>query len=310
MLRVEKLSKEYATGVFSRRHYKVLDGVSFTLRPGETLGLIGESGSGKSTLARTILGLIPPSSGKVFFQGQEVLSGDGLMKKEFCGKMQIIFQHPESALNPRMKIRDSLLEPMRIQKKELFDHEQRSKCSELLQKVGLSEEHLSRYPHELSGGQIQRVVLARILSLSPQFLVADEPTSMLDVSVQAQILRILKDIQAESDIGLLFISHDLEIVSWMSDQVAVMYNGQIVESAPADKFCQNPLHPYSQLLVKAFSSLIEPLMAREWLEEPNSSVLANGCVYFTKCRLAGPVCRQRPELREISDGHIIACWQA
>lgn len=313
-LKVEKLSKEYTTGIFRRRQCKVLDGVSFTLSPGETLGLVGESGSGKSTLARTILGLTPPSSGKVFFQGQEVLSAGGKLKKEFCGKMQIIFQYPESALNPRMKIRSTLLEPMRIQKKGLLDREQKSQCHQLLQKVGLGEEYLDRYPHELSGGQIQRVVLARVLSLSPQFLVADEPTSMLDVSVQAQILRILKEIQAENRIGLLFISHDLEVVSWISDRIAVMFKGQIVESARAEQICQKPLHPYTRLLLGKYSALNKhspnkSSQARNWLEDSDSGNLTNACVYFADCPQAGPGCRQKPELRESNDGHYIACRQ-
>lgn len=292
-----------------------MDGVSFTLSPGETLGLVGESGSGKSTLARTILGLIPPSAGKVFFQGQEVLTAGGKLKKEFCGKMQIIFQYPESALNPRMKIGSALLEPMRIQNKGSLDREQKNKCYKLLQKVGLGEEYLNRYPHELSGGQIQRVVLARVLSLRPEFLVADEPTSMLDVSVQAQILRILKDIQAENRIGLLFISHDLEVVSWISDRIAVMFKGQVVESAPAEQVCQKPLHPYTRLLLEKYSVLKKhpankTSQAGSWLEESGPETLANACVFFADCPQAGPGCRKKPELREIKEGHFVACWQA
>ncbi len=273
------------------------------------MGLVGESGCGKSTVARTILGLTPPSSGRVYFHDQEVLSSGGRMKKELCGKMQIIFQHPESALNPRMKIRESLLEPMLIQKKDLTRDEMMSKSWELLQQVGLSEEHLNRYPHELSGGQIQRVVLARILSLSPSFLVADEPTSMLDVSVQAQVLRIIKEIQAENGISLLFISHDLEVVNWMSDRIAVMYKGQIVEVAPAGELVKNPLHPYSRLLVEAFSSLKKSSAKKIWMEDGNSG--ADGrCHYYSHCPQAGPACRQRPALRETGSEHYTACWLA
>jgi len=277
------------------------------VKPGETLGLVGESGSGKSTVARTMLGLIPPSSGQVYFQGQEVLTANGRMKKEFCGKMQIIFQHPESALNPRMKIYESLIEPMLIHKQNLSREEMKSKSRKLLQQVGLSEEHLTRYPHELSGGQIQRVVLARVLSLSPQFLVADEPTSMLDASVQAQVLRILKQIQVENGIGLLFISHDIEVVSWMSDRIAVMYKGQIVESAPAEELCQNPLHPYSRLLVEAFSSLEKPSAKQVWVKDEKIDN-ASRCHYYSQCPQAGPACRQRPVLRETGAEHYTACW--
>jgi len=284
-----------------------LDGVGFTVKPGETLGLVGESGSGKSTVARTMLGLIPPSSGRVFFQGQEVLTANGRMKKEFCGKMQIIFQHPESALNPRMKIYESLLEPMLIHRQNSSREEMKIKSRELLQQIGLSEEHLTRYPHELSGGQIQRVVLARVLSLSPQFLVADEPTSMLDASVQAQVLRILKRIQLENGIGLLFISHDIEVVSCMSDRIAVMYKGQIVESAPAEELCQNPLHPYSRLLVEAFSSLEKSSVKQVWVEDEKIDT-ASRCHYYSHCPHAGPACRQRPVLRETGAEHYTACW--
>lgn len=278
-----------------------------TVKPGETLGLVGESGCGKSTLARTILGLIPPSSGRVLFQGQEVLSSRGRMKKEFCGSMQIIFQHPESALNPRMKIQDSLLEPMLIQKIGMTRDEMKSKSYELLKQVGLSEEHLSRYPHELSGGQIQRVVLARVLSLSPRFLIADEPTSMLDVSVQAQVLRLLKQIQAENGIGLLFISHDIEVVKWMSDRMAVMYRGQIVESAATEELVKNPVHPYSRLLVEVFSSLKKSPPRDAGIEKDESGG-SSGCLYYPHCPQAGPDCGQRPVLQETGKEHYTACW--
>lgn len=279
------------------------------MEPGETLGLVGESGCGKSTLARSLLGLIPPSSGRVLFQGREVLSSRGHMKREFCGSMQIIFQHPESALNPRMKIKDSLLEPMLIQKKDLNRDQMNSRSRELLRQVGLSEEHLSRYPHELSGGQVQRVVLARILSLSPRFLIADEPTSMLDVSVQAQVLRILKQIQAENSIGLLFISHDIEVVKWMSDRIAVMYRGQIVESAAAEELVKNPLHPYSRLLVDAFSSIKKTSTRGVWIEKDDSNP-GSECLYYSLCPRAGLACRQRPVLRETGKEHYTACWLA
>jgi ABC-type oligopeptide transport system ATPase subunit len=244
LIRVDRLQKNYKTGIINPRVYCVVENASFTVSSGETLGLIGESGCGKSTLARTMLGLTPPSGGKVFLNEKEVLKKTGKIKKEFCGKMQIIFQHPESALNPRMKIRQSLIEPRLIQKLDTGKKYRKEVIPNLLKQVGLNEEHLTRYPHELSGGQIQRVVFARILSLNPEFLVADEPTSMLDVSVQAQVLHILKVNQKKHGLGLLFISHDLDIVRWMSDRIAVMYKGQIVEIAPAECLCNNPKHPF------------------------------------------------------------------
>ncbi|MDN5364994.1 MAG: peptide/nickel transport system ATP-binding protein, partial [Thermacetogenium sp.] len=213
---MENLRKVFVTGVFRKRLVNAVDGVSFTISSGETLGLVGESGCGKSTLARVVLGLIPPSGGRIFFHGQEITEARAAELKKVRRKMQIIFQHPESALNPRMKIYDSLVEPMRIHRLVNNRREEKKKAEELIELVGLHKEHLDRYPHELSGGQIQRVVLARILSLQPEFIVADEPTSMLDVSVQAQVLNLFKEIQKKFNISYLFISHDLEVVRWMS----------------------------------------------------------------------------------------------
>ena len=312
-LRVEKISKEYTSGIFRLRRHKVLEEVTFTLEQGETLGLVGESGCGKSTLARTILGLTPPSSGRVFFRGQEVFSAGGRLKKEFCGRMQIVFQHPESALNPRMKVWDSLLEPLRLKKTSPFKEEQINRCSTLLRRVGLGEEYLCRYPHELSGGQIQRIVLARVLSLQPKLLIADEPTSQLDVSVQAQVLRILKDIQVENNISLLFISHDLDVVGWISDRIAVMLRGQIIEYAPAGLIGREPLHPYTRLLLRSYSMPDSKKASRDVLRrsmELDSGIFENACVYFADCPRAQQECRQKPRLMEASDGHYVACWQA
>jgi ABC-type oligopeptide transport system ATPase subunit len=195
LLRVENLKKVYTTGIFKKRWFSAVDNVSFSISSGETLGLVGESGCGKSTLGRVILRLIPPSDGRIFFKGRNVTAVGQRELIKMRAKMQIVFQHPESALNPRMRIYDSLIEPMRIQHLVNNRSEEKEKACELIELVGLNEEHLSRYPHELSGGQIQRVVLARILSLQPEFIVADEPTSMLDVSVQAQVLNLFKDIQ-------------------------------------------------------------------------------------------------------------------
>ncbi|MFA6807754.1 MAG: ABC transporter ATP-binding protein [Eubacteriales bacterium] len=306
--------------MFSRQQFKALDRVSLTIEPGETLGLLGESGCGKSTLARTMLGLTTPSSGKVFFKEHEILTVNRKLDKNIRGKMQILFQHPESALNPRMKIYDSLIEPLVIQKKITNKKKTISKISELMDRVGLNNELLKRYPHELSGGQIQRVVLARILSLQPEFIVADEPTSMLDVSVQAQVLHMLKDIQNQYGIGYLFISHDLELVSWMSDRIAVMYKGQIVESGYSDEICNNPCHPYTTLLVNAFLLFKSNLDAENGSSggdikiSKSESIFADrlftGCSYASRCPNAGPTCHKKPELREIADRHYVACWQA
>ncbi|WP_245570831.1 ABC transporter ATP-binding protein [Anaerovorax odorimutans] len=309
MIRVEELNKSYSNGFIKRVTYKALDNVSFTIHSGETLGLVGESGCGKSTLARTMLGLIPPTSGKIFFKNQEALSCKGELKKEFYGKMQIIFQHPENVLNPRMKIYKSLMEPMAIRKHNLNEKEFKSEIKNILQEVGLLEEHLSRYPNELSGGQIQRVVLARILSLKPEFIIADEPTSMLDVSVQAQVIRILKKIQLNYGISLLFISHDLELVSWMSDRIAVMYQGQIIEIAPADEFYKNPLHPYSCLLVETFTSLQHSFPAGGLLRENDNINKLCRCSYAPFCPKYGAECEKAPVMRKKSKDHYVACWK-
>ncbi len=303
---MENLSKSYTTGIFKKQQFKAVDDVTFTIAPGETLGLVGESGCGKSTLARAILRLITPSKGRVFFKGRDVAAAGTRELNKIRGKMQIIFQHPETALNPRLRIYDSITEPMRIQNVVSDRAEERERVSALLEQVGLYEEHLTRYPHELSGGQIQRVVLARILSLHPEFIVADEPTSMLDVSVQAQVLNIFKEIQQKYDISYLFISHDLEVVRWMSDRMAVMYKGRIVEIGPTEEVYQNPQHPYTTLLVDAFISFnnsqnesTEIVMSHE--------IRPEGCRYAPFCSAASAACDEVPELKEVTRGHYAAC---
>jgi ABC-type oligopeptide transport system ATPase subunit len=225
---VKNLKKYFYSGVFRKKVIKAVDGVSFEIKEGKTLGLVGESGCGKTTVGRTILRLINPTEGKIIFDGGDITSLNGSELKKFGRVMQIIFQNPESSLNPRMKIFDSIAEPLSIHK-ICNKNEEKERIFELIETVNLNEELLFRYPHELSGGQIQRVVIARILSLNPKFIVADEPTSMLDVSVQAQILNLLKDLQKKYGLSYLFISHDLEVVEWMSDEIAIMHKGKIVE---------------------------------------------------------------------------------
>lgn len=223
--------------------------------------------------------------------------------------MQIVFQHPESALNPRMRIYDSLIEPMRIQHLVNNRSEENKKANELIELVGLNKEHLNRYPHELSGGQIQRVVLARILSLQPEFIVADEPTSMLDVSVQAQVLNLFKDIQQKYHITYLFISHDLDVVRWMSDRIAVMYEGRVVEIGPAAGVCENPQHPYTSLLVEAFSALENSAHQNARMVDTRVDKPPTGCPYFPYCSRVSTTCNQKPDLKEVEKNHFVACWQ-
>lgn len=227
LLKVEGLKKYYHSGIFKKQENRAVDGVSFELEEGKTLGLVGKSGCGKSTLGRTILRLLEPTAGKIFFEGRDISKLKGKALRDLGTEMQIIFQNPESSLNPRMKIYDTISEPLRLYglcKKE----EEKARVREIISAVSLNEELLFRYPRELSGGQLQRVMLARTLGLKPKLIIADEPTSMLDPLVQAQVLSLLKKLQDEYGISFLFISHDPEVVEWMSDEIAVMDKGKII----------------------------------------------------------------------------------
>ena len=228
LLSVENLKKYYYSGVFNKKEIRAVDGVDLEIKSGRTLGLVGGSGCGKTTVARTILRLIEPTDGSIVFDGRDITKLRGREMKNLGREMQIIFQNPETSLNPRMKIYDAILEPLRIHKLCSAD-EENEKIHKLIGIVNLNKELLFRYPHELSGGQLQRVVIARILSLNPKFIVADEATSMLDPLVQAQILNLMKDMQEKLGISYLFISHDMDVVEWMSDEIAVMDKGKIVD---------------------------------------------------------------------------------
>lgn len=228
LLKVENLKKYYYSGLFQKQVNRAVDGVSFEIEKGKILGLVGKSGCGKSTLGRTVLRLLEPTAGKVFFDGQDISILRGRALKNLGTKMQIIFQNPESSFNPKMKIYDAIAEPLRLYKLCKKDEEQR-RVQELIEVVSISEELLFRYPGELSGGQLQRVAIARVLSMNPEFIVADEPTSMLDPLVQAQILTILKKLQTEYRISFLFISHDTQVIEWMSDEIAFMERGKITD---------------------------------------------------------------------------------
>lgn len=289
---------------------RAVDGVRFHIEKGETFGLIGESGCGKTTLARCILRLVEPSSGSIMFDGQDVLKIRRNDLRKLRRRMQIIFQEPSSSVDQRMSVRDIVAEPLLahdLLSKEEVDEE----VLRLLEQVGLGEEHLSRYPYELSGGQNQRLNIARALGLRPEFLILDEPTSALDVSVQAQILNLLNDLKHRFNLTYLFISHDLHVVTYMSDRIAVMYLGKIVEQASAEELWKNPLHPYTMSLVSSVATVSpnqkrEPVEARGEVPSPVSP--PPGCRYHTRCPFGMVRCQvEEPSLVEISPNHWAAC---
>ena len=288
-----------------------VDGVSFTLAAGETLGLVGESGCGKSTLARLILALMPPSRGQVWFEGEELTRKRGRGLKPFRRRMQIIFQDPYSSLNPRMTVRRILEEPFIVHSLGT-KKERRTWVGDLLGDVGLEPEHLDRYPHEFSGGQRQRIGIARALALKPRLIVADEPVSALDVSIQAQILNLLAQLQERYGLTYLFISHDLSVISQISTNIAVMYLGKLVNLAPRRVFDAGRLHPYTECLLNAVP-LPDPdrrLSAPRIKGEPPSPVhIPSGCPFHPRCPEAQfPICQETiPEFRQTSPDHWVSC---
>lgn len=284
-------------------------GVSFEIYQGEILGLVGESGCGKSTVGKTLLRLHEPTGGNVFFNGKNLFSFD---KLEMRKKMQMIFQDPFASLNPRMTVREILLEPLEIHKSGSKE-ERKIKVDQIVKQVGLEPSHLSRFPHEFSGGQRQRIGLARALVVEPEFIVCDEPLSALDVSIQAQIVNLLKNLQEKFNLTLLFIAHDLSVVKYISDRVAVMYLGELMELASSDELYQNPLHPYTQALLASIpipDPKIEKNRSRILLkgEVPTPFSHIQGCPFASRCPLASEICtRSAPQWKEVKKDHFVAC---
>jgi len=290
---------------------RAVDDVSFTIRRGETLGLVGESGCGKTTIGRTILRLIPATSGSVDFDDRSVLELDGRELKTLRRDMQIIFQDPLSSLDPRMPVGECIGEGLKVHKIGTR-REQLEAVHRMLRMVGLEDYHARRYPHEFSGGQRQRIGIARALALRPRFIVCDEPVSALDVSIQSQVLNILRDLQAELNLTYLFIAHNLSVVEHISNRVAVMYVGKIVELAPRDELYRNPLHPYTKALMSAIP-IPDPRLTRERIilpgDVPSPLNPPSGCRFHPRCSVAIEQCPiQEPEFKEVGPDHWAACW--
>jgi len=316
LLQVKGLKKHFPIrrGLLQRvtDHVHAVDGVSFDLRAGETLGLVGESGCGKSTTGRCILRLIEPTAGEVWFEGKDVTRAGRDELRALARDMQIIFQDPFASLNPRMTVGAIVGEGLVIHRLAANAQEIEQRVVKLLETVGLSPDHMRRYPHEFSGGQRQRIGIARALAVDPKLIVCDEAVSALDVSIQAQVINLLEDLQGQFSLTYIFIAHDLSVVEHISDRVAVMYLGRVVELAPANALYTNPLHPYTEALLSAVP-IPDPKVKRKHIrlqgDVPSPIRPPPGCHFHTRCPIAQhPLCSsQSPELKQSAEGHWVAC---
>ena len=306
--------KEYFninTGVFTSKPLKAVDDVSFSIKKGETLGLVGESGCGKTTVGRTLLHLYKPTAGEIWFDGKQIVTKKDI--QEYRQKSAMVFQDPYSSLNPRMTVSDIIAEPLDVHKMYANKKERQEKILDLMAKVGLNSEHANRYAHEFSGGQRQRIGIARALAVNPEFVVCDEPVSALDVSIQAQVINMFDELQDQMGLTYLFIAHDLLVVRHISDRIAVMYLGKMVELADAKEIYDHPLHPYTKSLMSAVP-LPDPKKARENKrivlsgDIPSPLNAPSGCPFRTRCPYASDACAESmPEFKEVSSGHFVAC---
>ena len=314
LIEARNLSKSFAIGggfLAKKKVVRAVENVSFQIQRGETLGLVGESGCGKSTIGRTLLRLYEPTSGQIFFDGNDITRAN---MRPYRKRMQIVFQDPYASLDPRMTVGDIVGEPLDIYRACANKAERRERILELLNLVGLNSEHMNRYPHEFSGGQRQRVSIARSMALQPDFMVCDEPISALDVSIQAQVINMFEELQEKLGVAYLFIAHDLLVVRHISDRIAVMYLGRIVEIGDADEVSEHPLHPYTQSLLSAVP-YPDPKMAKERKrivlegDVPSPLHMPSGCAFRTRCKYATEQCAQAcPPLVDRGDGHQVACW--
>ena len=314
LLEVRQLKKHFSAGGGglgkSKLNVRAVDGISFTLKEGESLGLVGESGCGKSTAARAILRLVEPTSGEVLYRGKNLAHLSRQEMRPLRREMQIIFQDPNASLNPRRRIGSILEEPFKIHD-AAGKTGRKERVAQLLKKVGLAPEHARRFPHEFSGGQLQRVGIARAIALDPHLIVADEPVSSLDVSIQAQVINLMQDLKETMNISYLFISHDMAIVEHFCDRVAVMYLGKIVEIATSEKLYADPRHPYTSALLSVIPKMEsgrdeQPLLIKGDIPSPANP--PSGCAFHTRCPIKEKICETTvPELKEVEPGHFSAC---
>ena len=299
------------TGMFKKTMLKAVDGVNFSTKPGETLGLVGESGCGKTTVGRTLLRLYKPTGGEIYYDGNLITDQNML---QYRSKMQMVFQDPYSSLDPRMTVEEIIGEPLDVHKLCANSKDRRDKILSLMELVGLNAEHATRYVHEFSGGQRQRIGIARALAVDPKFIVCDEAVSALDVSIQAQVINMFEELQEKLGVAYLFIAHDLLVVRHISNRIAVMYLGRVVETADADELSDAPIHPYTQSLLSAVP-IPDPKIAKSSSriilegDVPSPLNMPSGCAFRTRCRFATEQCaKECPSLTDRGGGHMVACW--